>query len=172
VGGCVKKSTERVAPKDLAPPPKRFIVNEGGKLTRYSEGEHRRQLWHIEWQKAEAQVSGEIPTFGTMTGVRGEIYQNGKPPKVFRADTAIADKQSDVLTLSGQVSVYSPDQKANLKCDKVVWDPHKEIVQATGNVTVGNDKYTLTGLPAIMARSDFSVIATPDMFQEANAARH
>lgn len=111
-------------------------------------------------------VVGETPTIGTMKDVTGDIYQAGQSPKKFRADQAVADRKSNVLTLSGKVSIYAPDQKANMKCDKVVWYGEREVLDGEGNVSLVTDRYSLTGLNAVEARPDFSVVATPDMFTE------
>ena len=97
-----------------------------------------------------------------------EIFENGKPQR-FRADEAIADEASLVLTLTGRVSVFSAEDSTNLICDKVVYLAKPQLLRAIGNVTVKSPRYVISGINEEMAKADFSVIGSPDMFGEANA---
>ena len=121
--------------------------------------------WHVKWGKFQLTVVNEAPKLGTMQEVSGEIYDNGKA-KRFRADEAIADKASLVLTLAGRVSVFSAEDNTNLTCDKVVYLAKPALLRATGNVSVKSPKYMITGIDEEVAKADFSIIGSPDMFGE------
>lgn len=110
-------------------------------------------------------VTSAEPILGTMHGVSGEIAQEGKPARTFIADTAVGDKEKNVLTLMGNVSVYAPEDSGNVRCDKLVYDANAGVFLANGNVSLKNKDYSLGGFPALNATSDFSEIATPDLFR-------
>lgn len=127
-------------------------------------------LWHIRWKEAAFNIVDEIPTVGKMKGVDGEILQ-AKDVKTFKADEGQADKKTDILTLTGNVSISSEKEGSHLICDKLVYDSNEKVFDATGNVSVTNKTVKITGLPAVMATSDFSEISSPELFKGQNAAK-
>ena len=121
-------------------------------------------MWHIFYQGASATGTGYDLNKVKLMKVSGQIFRD-KEVNTFRADQGIGDGNLRVLTLAGHVSVYSPKDKANLRCDKLYYDAKKEIYRASGHVSLVNDRYSVTGLSEVLTDSKFSEIATPDLFE-------
>src|SRR5437764_8226998 len=132
--GCLKpKPATTNLPKK--PPVTVQLESQPGEATVFSDPMNQHAAWHVKWGKVQLTVVGEKPTVGTMHDVSGELFENGKPQR-FRADEAIADEASLVLTLTGRVSVFSAEDSTNLICDKVVYLAKPQLLRAIGNVTV------------------------------------
>lgn len=164
--GC-RKPPPKVVSQPAPKPNTLTILTQPGEVTEYALSPQRHPVWHVKWQGAEVNTVNGAPQLGKLKGVSGELLQQGDP-KSFRADEAIADRQSNVLTLTGKVSVYSPRDKANLVCEKVVYLSKDQLLHATGNVTVKSPQYSISGVPEVMSKADFSVIASPDLFGGTN----
>lgn len=161
-GGCLKPKP----PHAGAPNKKQetfSIESTPGEATVFSDPMNQHPVWHVKWGKVQLTVTGQKPKMGTMQEVSGEIYQEGKP-ETFKADEAIADTDSRVLTLTGRVSVFSGKDNTNLVCDKVVYLARPQLLKASGNVTVKSPKYMITGIDEEVAKADFSMFGSPDMF--------
>jgi hypothetical protein len=156
----------------VKPPPKAAaraeIVSTNSSVEEYSPPPNRHRLWRVHWKTAKMEVKDEVPTVGVMDGVDGDIDDRSGIPKTFRADGAVIDHDSHVLTLTGNVVVTSSTDKSSLKCDKMVWKPNKNVLAASGNVSYQTPKYTIANVPEILANGDLSVIATPGLFKESD----
>jgi len=147
-----------------------MVESGAGNGTWFSKGTDRHPVWHVNWRTGELTVTGEVPEQATMKTVDGEILQDNEA-KRFRADRAIADKKSNILTLTGHVSIYSPKRGANLRCDKLVYSADEKLFRASGNVSFLSKNTTIVGIPAAFAASDFSQVASPDMYKESHATK-
>jgi LPS export ABC transporter protein LptC len=105
-----------------------------------------------------------------MTNVNGEIFQS-KDTKSFKADAGKANKETNRLSLSGNVFVESEKEGSTLECDKLVYDANEKVFEAKGNVTVTNKAMKITGVPAVVANSDFSEISSPDLYRGQNETK-
>jgi len=164
--GCLKPRTASAPPSPKKQEPIE-IQSQPGSATVFSDPMNQHKAWHIKWGQFQMTVVGEKPQVGKMQKVSGEIYENGKP-ETFKADEAIADQASRVLTLTGRVSIYSGEDNTNLTCDKVVYLAKPQLIHAIGNVTVKSPKYVISGIDDEVAKTDFSMIGSPDMFGEAS----
>jgi len=169
VAGCgpgAKAPPPKAPPK---PPPvlqQPLTVNTtGGDATIRSNGPARAILYHIRWKDAALQVSDNGPFAGTMNGVTGEFYERGAIACEFSADHASANKDEDLLVLTGHARAYSPTQKATLSCDKLEWHAKEKVVKAFGHIEIAG-VYDLLGLDEVWAKSDLSYLATPAMFKK------
>lgn len=141
------------------------IVNHGGRLTRYGDPGHKR-LWDIQWDTAEAVVKEEAAEVGLMHAVKGTIYKKDGSQTTFSAEEASAQKDKNVLTLSGSVVLTSMKPKGTLKCEKVVWYGDDELIEANGKIAVDTPGYSVSGIDKMLAKPDFSEIGSPDTFEE------
>jgi len=141
---------------------------EGGDGTWYSPADDQHPLWYLKWQSATVEAENDVPVVSSMSGVSGEIFESDGT-KSFRADRAVADKNSNVLTLTGDVSVYAPKQRANLKCKKLVYNAVRKTFLGSGNVSLTSPTVTLTGVPEAESDSNFNQVASPEMFKEGHA---
>lgn len=173
--GSLSISCSRPATTPSIPPtpvkstkPKTTIASTASSVTDYSLPPDRHVLWRIFYKNAQVTFEGDEVQVGRMQDVSGQIYQKDGV-KSFRADNAEGDHSSQILTLTGHVSVYSPKEDANLKCEKLIYDAKKKLYSASGDVSLVNRRYSLTGLPAAIADSSLSQVATPDMFEAKSA---
>jgi len=166
--GCGGPKPVPPPPKETEPPKPISVVSERGDATWYGNEAARPPIWHVEWQKANLSSVGDTPTVGKMSTVKGEIFQK-KETKTFSADQAVA-QASNVLTLTGNVLVFSPNLKATLKCDKLVYDANKKLFDAQGNVSLKGKNINIEGVPEAVATSDFDQVASDEgMLKEKNA---
>ncbi len=153
-------------PKKKSPPPEKpkpiNVVSENGDATWFGAASTHPRQWHVAWRKAVVSASEGAPTLGKMADVKGEIFQP-KETKTFRSDQAIV-QGSNVLTLAGNVQVYSPSRRATLKCDKLVYNANQKVFDAQGNVSVKGKDIDIAGIPEAMADADFKEISSPDLF--------
>lgn len=142
---------------------------------RYSRS---KKLWDIEWKSANLVIKqvkdmfGEMKSkqFGTMKGVKGVVYDNGKIASTFSAELAEAFETDDRLKLSGKVvlTAITIDKKDNskkttvLKSNEVLWDPQKKQYVARGAVEVDSPSGYLAPTDKVLASSNLDKIATSE----------
>lgn len=166
----------KVEPTEQAKPTEQAIATDAGKFTRVSEKDGRPTLWTAEWKSAKLDVSSEGSFGGELERVSGQIFRAGNAVSRYRADKAIAKRDSNVLVLSGNVEVESlrpaPSQRpenafeGTLHCDRLEWDGDREVVRAIGNVTLNTPQYGMGPFPEIVASPDLKHIATPNLFKD------
>lgn len=151
------------------------LVAAGTVLTRYgySDKGHRIKLWNIRWQTADLAFDDSGEFSGTMEGVHGVLFKDGRESSTFEARTGTADKSSRVLLLEGSVvveskdpSVKSKDPSGRMECESMRWDPDREIIEATGNVRLETKEGILGPFDSLWFSPELKVAGTPDMFKE------
>lgn len=168
--GCTKSAPPPPKPVEKPKTP-RTVVTDNPEATAYTgDGADRHPIWNIKGKTATASAVNDVPTLGEMQVVSGTIFQQ-KDTKDFKADKGLADNQKKILTLTGNVSVYSQKQGSHLTCDKLVYNAGKKIFDARGNVTVKSKTISINGVPAAIADENLDQIASPEMFQEKNAGK-
>jgi len=125
-------------------------------------------MWSVQWESARIEYGGENQISGTMSRVSGEMYERGAVASTFVADFAEAEKQSNRLTLSGNVVVTSKEYKSTITCDKLVWDGNKNLIRALGNVRFKSKQYTAEVFDELLASPKLNQIGTPDLFYKVN----
>lgn len=125
-------------------------------------------MWSVQWESARIEYGGENQISGTMSRVSGEMYERGAVASTFVADFAEAEKQSNRLTLSGNVVVTSKEYKSTITCDKLVWDGNKNLIRALGNVRFKSKQYTAEVFDELLASPKMNQIGTPDLFYKVN----
>ncbi|HVL38618.1 MAG TPA: hypothetical protein VM328_04420, partial [Fimbriimonadaceae bacterium] len=124
----------------------------------------REDVWKVRWERAELEYAGEGSFGGTMHGVSGTIYEGGVEVSDFSAQRAQADKESNLLRLSGQVRVVARESQSVLTCDTLDWLDVTEMLQAQGNVTLETPAYQVGRFPVIWAAPELEEYGTPDRF--------
>lgn len=142
-----------------------MVFTHDGDATRWRDGNVRKRLWTVKWQKADL-VYGEGGAIGgSMSEVTGEIYGDGKEASTFKAKSAEADRDTGELKLVGAVEVRSIQPGATLRCETLRWASNgQEIVRAQGQVRVESDGYRLGSFEQLWATPDLSQVGTPDAF--------
>lgn len=125
-------------------------------------------MWSVQWESARIEYGGESQISGTMSRVSGEMYERGAVASTFVADFAEAEKQSNRLTLSGNVVVTSKEYKSTIACDKLVWDGNNNLIRALGNVRFKSKQYTAEVFDELLASPKMNQIGTPDLFYKVN----
>lgn len=142
-------------------------TGKGSAVVRSPEGP-REPLWSVQWQSARIEYGGENQIGGTMRQVAGEMYEKGAVASTFTADEAEADKTSNQLVLTGNVTVTSKAYNATLTCEKLVWDGRKELIRALGNVRFKSRQYEAGVFDELLASPKINQIGTPDLFYKVN----
>lgn len=135
--------------------------------------EGRKKLWSVEYRWATIEYEGEEKFGGRMQDVKGVFYnqESGEPASTFEAKYAVADKTSSTLRVHGEVTVTYIKEKATLTCKSVTYLAEKAIVEAEGNVSVDSPTYVMSGLPKVMTDEDFTIVATPEYFENPNVEK-
>lgn len=142
--------------------PTELTVNSGpgSALVRDIE---QKPLYRAEWKEARLTAAEEGFLMGTMTTVRGGLFDPEKASS-FSADDAVASKEKQSLTLTGHVVLVSVARDVKLTCDKAEWLFEEKIVKASGNVHVAGQFQSITGLNEVWATTKLDKIGTPSMF--------
>lgn len=141
------------------------VVNLGqGKATIRDDAAKRDPLWDVEWQSAQLQVEDQGQGSGTMRGVSGTIFSEGKPVAKFSADGGRGDRQAQTLLLRGNVRVVSDSPQGTLVCDRILYVAKEKVIKAQGNVRVTSPQGTIGTMSEIWTSPDLSVVATPELF--------
>lgn len=149
------------------------LNSHAGTATRLGPMPKRQKLWTVRWKEARIDLSEGGQFSGTMQGVTGSMYaDNGTVASTFESQDAEAvkhdktEKQKDILRLSGNVKIVSREHKATLLCDKVEYQPGLKQIRAVGNVRVDAAGGVLNAGNEVIATSDLTQIATPNLFKK------
>lgn len=153
-------------------PDPRGLISAKGSATHSDIVDGKRiKLWTVNWERASILFESEEKFGGKMVQVTGTIFEKDQPASTFTAGEAYANKESNTLKLSGGVSVKSLKDGSLLKGSDVLYFAEKGLIEAAGNITLEAKKYTISGIPKILASADFSEIATPDMYKGNHAKK-
>ncbi len=122
-------------------------------------------LYKISWQKASLTIGNEGPFASDMEGVSGSMFAGGKEASSFQAESASANKEKQLLKLSGGVDVQSNSYKMKLHCDNLEYRAKQKLIVAKGHLVVSGVNGSLSGPDEIWATPDLKVIATPKEFK-------
>lgn len=148
-------------------PTTRTITSGGGSLDGYDIVDGKRaKVWTVAFDSAALDYSTNQQFGGSMKGVRGTVYDEGKTASTFVASEAVADKGSSVLKLVGGVTITATSpRRAKLFCGEIVYNGAKGQYEARQGIELTEPSYVMTGLEHVIANADLTVVATPDMFE-------
>jgi len=170
VTGCGKKAETKKKedkPKDELKIP--AAVNTGpGTSLQYDNGPKREPLWSLEWKEAQVRAQSQETLRTDVKAVSGALYKGGKEVSRYRGDGGFGDKAKNLLVLRGNVQIVSTDPKlkATLLADEIRYDGNLKMIQATGNVRISGDSWSMDRVPALWATPDLTSVGTPDMFKK------
>ena len=164
--GCGSKS-DRAPDENKAPEgeakedAKRLYTGAGETTIRETEGE-RHILYVIRWRETELEYTLEDgPSTGRLRDVTGELYQNGKRASTFRGVSAVADKEKNLLVISGEVVVDGIDPKATMECDRLEWNTNENQLTATGKVKITFQEGVIGPIDELWCLPDLKMAGTP-----------
>jgi hypothetical protein len=99
------------------------------------QDEQGQLLWRLEAQTLQGQSGGERAE-GTLVGVRGWLYQKGKPVLQLSAHYARAHSQTREVEAWGAVKATSTVTRAQLQAERILWKAREDRIVATGSVTI------------------------------------
>ncbi len=119
-------------------------------------------LWKANAARMEGKFgAGANSGHGTLFGVIGTLFQDGKPAAKLTAPTVTADQGSGVLRASGGVTVVSLTQaEESLRCDKLIWYEASNRLVGTGHVLFRKGAFTQTG-PSFSADTRLKTLYMP-----------
>lgn len=143
----------------------RFFNSDGGSFTVYDQ-EKRLKRWTVHWKSAQLEYSPDgNQVGGKMESVTGILYDKGKEGSTFEAGAAFVEKGSTILNLGGGVVVKSALPNGSMRCNKISYESEKGIVDAVGEIEVRQFGYVFSGVEHVKAKTNLSVVATPDLFE-------
>jgi hypothetical protein len=167
--GCKSAADQKKeAPKDPASEvqedSKRLYTGSGEATVRDPDGE-RPIRYVLRWKETQLDYTLEKgPAGGKVTGASGEMYREGKLASRFTADSAVADKANNLLTLQGNVVVNGMDPKARLKCQKIEWKIDEKLFKAFGKVTIKFKDGTIGPVDELWCLPDLERAGTPGFY--------
>jgi hypothetical protein len=163
--GGGKNDVATTPPTKPADPATRVNVGSGSAMRRL-EGEGRQRAWSIRWESAQIEYGDDENFGGEMTGVSGTLYRDDQAVGTFRADQAIADKKTSLLTMRGNVRLAATDPESTLHCGELQWLADEDLVKAKDRVRLESEFYTAGEFGEVWARPDLSRIASPETFHK------
>lgn len=165
MGGCGKSdspSEEKKAPEvEAKEESKRLYTGAGESTIREAEGE-RHILYVIRWRETQLEYTLEDgPSTGQLQGVSGEIYQKGKRVSTFRGASAVADKDKNLLVVSGSVLVEGIDPKTTLECERLEWNTKENQLTARGKVKITFQEGVIGPIDELWCLLDLKMAGTP-----------
>lgn len=163
-------------PKPKEPGVDRTVYTGSGEATQRADDKARERRWTVNWDSAQIDVDADGGIGGSMEGVRGVLYQGDLPSSDFTAKAAVADRDTGVLTLSGDVRVVrrveapngkgaSPeDEAARLECDALEWHSDRDLLMAKGRVRVETDSWLMGPTDELWTNAKLTRVGTPDRF--------
>ena len=165
--GKAKSSGEQKDPKpEVKEESKRLYTGSGETTIREPSGD-RPIRYIIRWKETELDYTlEEGPLGGKLDAVSGELFQDGKPGSTFTANSAVADKSKNLLTLTGKVIAIGRDPKAKLECEKLEWRTDKKLLKATGKVTITFEQGVIGPVDELWCLPDLKMAGTPGSLPE------
>lgn len=167
VAGCgssgSSQSKPRPAPEKPDPTaPRRQL--ESRDVTVAQRDERRVPQWTIKGDKALINVSENGKFSGTLEGVTGELYQDGRAASRFSAQRGEADQNRDTLSATGDVTITDTKTGTKLIAEHMKWLASRKLIEASGNVRVIGTDYEVGPMPRVLATPDLKKFGTPDRF--------
>ena len=100
-----------------------------------------------------------------VTGVQGEMFQQGKPVSQFSAPNGKVQSESKHMVLWGGVTLTSIERGITLKTDRLTWDEAKSVYVARGNVWIETKDWRNGPMPEIWAEPDLEKFGSPEYFK-------
>lgn len=108
--------------------------------------------------------SGE-PDYGKFTSAKGEILEGKVIVCRFEGDSGHLDRDNRTLDLSGNVKIKSESDGVEINALNVQYFQDKNMIEATGNVTVVSESMTMGPFNKVLSTADLKKIATPGKFR-------
>lgn len=144
--------------------PDRVVNVSEAEAVRLSGEAGNPRIWEIRWKKAQLEYADDMHFGGTMDTVTGTIYHEGEAVSDFRADSGRAEKESERLTLDGNVRITARKGGGVLTCESLEWLPSRRLVAAKGKVRFEDDVYEAGTFSELWATPEMDAIGTPDRF--------
>ncbi len=123
-------------------------------------------MWTVRWRSANITYGDQGSFGGTMKEVDGTIHSGGSAASEFRAENAEVEEESRVLRLSGGVEVKSESGTRRLTCERIEWDPDREVIEAKGNVRFETKDFVVGPFAALRISPELRIAGTPDLFEK------
>lgn len=162
--GCGSAKDSREEPKVEPAEPRALGTGSGSFVRRNIGGDTK--LWEVQWGQASLEYEGEGSFGGTMSDVKGSIFENDTPASTFTAKHAAADKAESWLRLRGGVRMESTVDSAELRCTEVFWDAQANIVKAKGDVRLSSGDFTVGPFQELWTTPKLDYFSTPDLFEK------
>lgn len=183
LAGCGRQGHIQKDPEKSTPPEPRQLHSMRGSTTMRKIDDPREIVWFVEWQSADLNFVTEKDYSGRMNGVSGAIYDEGRRAGTFTAEEAQAYKESDRLTLSGNVTLIAETPlsghvtpkagtpKSVLTCEQLEWDVAEDVVKARMNVNMDTSDYKIGPFTEVWCTPGLDLWGTPELFRVNSAAR-
>ena len=163
-GGPPKTTTPQVRGNPEEKPPEGKVLNSGP-VTVTAKGEKGGDAWTLRGESSRVGIDDDGGKRVYLTGVEGEVYDQGALASRFKAESAKANSETKALVLDGRVAVTSEGQKARLQADQVNWNEAKRVFVAKGNVHIESPGWTYGPMREVWATPDLKKMGSPEKFK-------
>jgi hypothetical protein len=93
-------------------------------------------LWRLEIESGSATFQVEKGGYGQLKGLKGVLYENGKPAIRISADICDYDTEKQTLRAVGHVEGISFINRVSFKADKIFWRAKLNEITAEGQPVI------------------------------------
>lgn len=171
-GQAVKEQSQQIKNKpqiETPPVANKVTTNAGpGTADRFSPlttTPEKEKLWTIRWEEARISLEGDNPTAGRLKVVSGVIFRKKTEIGTFKSKTGTSDRPEDELELVGDVVLISLETKSRIECDRLIYRPRKNYLEAHGNVRISGPQFTGKLGNEVWANVELTKVGTPEVFK-------
>lgn len=166
VAGC--GSSNKAAEPKQAEPPKKVTPKaiQMGPVELIQKDAKLGPQWSVKGKSAQMTMSEDGKGSGDLFEVSGTMFDKNEPAATFTAKQGHADQAAETLNLMGNVVVTAKESSAKLVADHVRWLADRQLIEATGNVTMKTQDYSIGPFPVLLATPDLKSFGTPDRFKK------
>ncbi len=161
-----EKPPDKQEPKSSVPS---FVQTNTGEAT--YKGKDNEKLWTIHWEQGSFSMpkpGNKKESSGSMIGVFGDIFREGKVTCKFKANKGSAFESSTTkrLTLTDHVRLDAQNPAVTLLCDELVYDGIKKFYKAKGHVQILGTVGSKGTLEEVWANADLTKLASPELYDK------
>jgi len=166
VMGCggPPKQASPAQPQEEAKSPPRSI--ELGPTELIQKDPNLGTQWTVKGTSGRVTMQEDGKGSGELDNVSGAIFDNEQVTANYTAKHGKADQAAQTLNLTGNVVVIAKASSAKLVADQVRWLAGRKLIEASGNVTMKTQDYSIGPFPALLATPDLKTFGTPDRFKK------
>ena len=124
-----------------------------------------RGAWRLWSEQSSVTIGDDEQSQINVSGVTGDLFENGEVASRFASDKGQADTSSGRLVLDGHVKITSETDDLYLTASKVTYDEQRELIVAEGEVWVRSSEWNAGPFDKLVSNPSLQKFGTPDRFE-------